>query len=50
MIIIDKKEKDYLLSKGARFHTDIFRTHSKHPTYYCKESDRLMKLLREVRK
>ena len=49
MIVINKKEKDYLLSKGAKYHTDIFRTRSKSPTYYCKEADWLLKLLKEIR-
>lgn len=49
MVIITKAERDYLLSKGAKHRVDVFQTHSDSPTYYVKEADWLIKLLKEYR-
>lgn len=47
MIQISKNERMYLESKGFRFGSYLFRSHSKHPKYYAVESP---KLLRELKK
>lgn len=46
---INKTERDYLVSKGAKHHVDVFQTHTKSPTYYCKEADWILKLLKGMR-
>lgn len=37
MIKINKKESEYLLSKGLKFKDSIFKTYSGNGVYYCKE-------------
>lgn len=49
MLTINKDERDYLVSMGAKHHKDVFKTRSKSPTYYCKEADWLLKLLKDKR-
>lgn len=50
MIKIDKKEVEWLISRGAKWGEDIHRTYSKHKTYYLTESKLNMKLLKELRR
>lgn len=49
MIKISKKECDWLVSKGAKWHDDVHRTYAKHKTYYMTESKRMLGLLEELR-
>lgn len=51
MIIINKDEKDYLLSKGYKFCDHIHKTvgSGKNKTYYATESSGLMKDLFKYR-
>ena len=46
MIKISKKQRDYLVSKGAKYGTDIHRTGSHHSrAYYLTTSRKMIDLL-----
>ena len=47
---ITKDEAKYLASKGFKFHSDIFKSHSRNPHYYCKESPAVLKVLEKYRR
>jgi len=49
MIRISKDEKNALLKQGCKYHNDIFKTHTKHPTYYLKESEKNLNKLAKLR-
>ena len=50
IILISKKEKDYMLSVGCRYHTDIFKTIGcSGGKYYLKESPNLIRKLEHYR-
>lgn len=51
IIIITKKEKDYMISHGCKYHTDVFKTIGcSGGKYYLKESPKLLRILDEYRK
>jgi hypothetical protein len=52
MIIITKREKDYLESLGYKFGNNnvLHKTYSKHPTYYATEKKDVLKALENFRK
>lgn len=49
MIQVTKLEKDKLLENGCKFHHDIFKTYSKHPKYYLKESKENLSKLNKIK-
>ena len=42
---ISKKEMEYLMKKGFKFHEDIFKTYSGKNKYYYKECNAIKKAL-----
>lgn len=46
---ISKKEMEYLMKKGFKFHSDIFKTYSGANKYYCKDSGAINKALENYR-
>ena len=46
---ISKREKDFLLSKGLKFHKDIFKTYSGNGKYYCREEKWIIRMINEYR-
>lgn len=48
MLKITKNEKDYLVSKGFKFGSDLHRTVKNH-TYYVTESKKCMSVLNKYR-
>lgn len=49
LIKISKDEKELLLKEGCKWHSDIHKTYSGHPTYYLTESPNNLKKLEEIR-
>ena len=50
MIRISKKEAKTLVEKGFKWHDDVFRTYTKHPTYFAKESVKVLRAIENLRK
>lgn len=46
---ITKDEKDKLIELGCKWHKDIHKTYTNHPTYFLTESKRNMQLLDKIR-
>ena len=42
---ITKKEMEYLMKKGFKFHEDIFKTYSGNNKYYCRECNTISRAL-----
>ena len=50
IILISKNEKDYMVSKGCRYHNDIFKTLGcSGGKYYLKEAPNLIRELEKYR-
>ena len=48
MIEISKKEKDYLIANGCRWHNEIFASTTRRH-YYAREDARVMRLIAKQR-
>ncbi len=51
MLVITKREKDYLVNLGYRFGSNnvLHKTYSKHPTYYVTEKKEVIEILKKYR-
>lgn len=49
MIVITKKERDYLVSRGFKPVYDIHRTYGHHKHYYATEREKLLQALWDYR-
>jgi hypothetical protein len=49
MVLINKKEMEYLRDCGFRFHKDIMKTYTRNCKYYACESPKVLKALAEYR-
>lgn len=49
MIKISKEEKEILLEQGCKWHSDIHKTYSGHPTYYLTESPKNLAKINKIR-
>jgi len=50
IVKITKREKNHLESVGFKFHRDIFKTHTSHPTYFSSERECVKEIINNYRK
>jgi len=49
LVKISKQEKEKLLEMGCRWHKDLHKTYSHHPSYFLTESPKNMAKLNKIR-
>ncbi len=49
LILISKKEMEYLLQHGARWGKDLHHTYGHNKTYYCTENPKLLSVIKKYR-